>query len=75
MISKTIVIGWTFYVGWSFIEAVAHMPPEMSDEVAGIGLMLSMIWHAVLWSIVAIPTFIISMMFRRSPRTSRFPSL
>jgi hypothetical protein len=60
MIAKTIVIGWTLFLLYTFCAGVADIPDTRSDEGVGYAVMFSMILHFLIWCSVAIPTFVIS---------------
>jgi hypothetical protein len=63
MIAKLIVVGWTLFVGYAYVSGLANVSSD--HAVSGLVFGFSTIVHLAYWSLVAIPTFVISSMFRR----------
>lgn len=68
MFAKLIVIGWTLLIGYALLKGLADTAAlNPSDTVMGLAIAFSAITHLALWLLVALPTYMISRMFRRQP--------
>jgi hypothetical protein len=66
MISKIIIIGWTCFIGYTFVGGMfAALDVGASDAVFAFGMLFSAFFHLALWLLVALPTYMISRMFQR----------
>lgn len=76
MISRFIIVGWTLFIAYSFFYGLAAVVEGGIDPESGIfafAFSTSIIVHFVAWMIVALPTYMISRMFRREPSGHAFP--
>jgi hypothetical protein len=66
MISKIIIVGWTLFIAYAFFSGMADVA-ETTDTESGVfaTAMFSVFFHFFAWAIVALPTYMISRMFRR----------
>lgn len=66
MIAKTVVIGWTLFCIFMFFYSLPGAEELRSDPDAGDVILISAFFWVGLWILIAVPTSIIGMLFKKS---------
>lgn len=71
MIAKLIIVGWTVLLGSGLVWNLSQssIPPDGNDAATAgwlFGMFFVIILHLIVWLVVALPTYVISRMFRRN---------
>lgn len=72
MITKAILLAWTAWILWAFLNGVNEASLEYGGrvgEIDGIALLVSAIVHFLIWLIVAVPTYMIGRLFQKPHET------